>query len=100
MSVIVVARYRGDASKLEAALRSRPEAVESLSAKARSEGALHHRIAARDGEVLTIDEWQDPEAYNAIYPGEPLAQQLILEAGLDEPPEVSYYRVISVPGEF
>jgi hypothetical protein len=100
MSVIVIAKWRGDPARLEALIRSRPADFEDLAAKARSGGALHHRLAAGDGEVLAIGEWESAEAYDTLYPGYPAILELVREARIEEPPEVSYYRTIFDPGEF
>jgi len=100
MSVIVLSKWRGDPAGLEALLRSRPADFKDLAAKARSDGALHHRLAAGDREVLVIAEWESAEGYDALYPGHPAMLELLREAGIDEPPEVTYYRPISDPGEF
>ena len=100
MSVIVLARFRGDPAKFEDEARSRPEMFEALAAEAKRKGALHHRMAARDGEVISIDEWQTADDYNVIYPDEPAVVQFLNDAGLQEPPEVEYYVRIPLPGEF
>jgi hypothetical protein len=100
MSVIVLAKFRGDPDKFESVIRSRPAMFEALAAEAKRNGALHHRIAARDGEVIAIDEWQTADAYNVIYPDKPSVIEFLQDAGLEEPPEVDYYFPITVPGEF
>jgi hypothetical protein len=100
MSVIVLARFRGDPAKFEAAIRSRPALFEALADEAKRKGALHHSMAARDGEVISVDEWQTADAYNAIYPDEPDVVKFLNDAGLQEPPEVEYYVRLPVPGEF
>jgi hypothetical protein len=100
MSVIVLAKFRGDPARFAAEIRSRPTMFEALAAEAKRKGALHHRMAGREGEVIAVDEWQAKEDYNAMYPDRHDLVQFLREAGLEEPPEVDYYTRIPVPGEF
>jgi hypothetical protein len=45
MSVIVLAKFRGDPARFDAVIRSRPAMFEALAAEAKQMGALHHRTA-------------------------------------------------------
>jgi hypothetical protein len=99
MSVVEVMRFRCEPAKLEAVIRARPDEAKASGEHARSVGCLHHRLVARDDELMLIEDWPTVEESTKVWFAQGLS--LWLQAGIPlEPQELSYYRTISDPGEF
>jgi hypothetical protein len=84
MSVIVLSKFRGDPGRLEAMMHDRRATFETLAAEARRHGAMHHRIAGRDGEVLVIGEWQCAEDHPFMCPHRLSELEILQDVGLEE----------------
>jgi hypothetical protein len=103
MSAIIIATYRGDASRFDEFLQSHRVAFADLARLKRSRGCISHRYLASSGELLVVDEWPTVEQYEATSADvQPEVLRLVTEAGLAaaDPPEVSYYHSLPDPGEF
>jgi quinol monooxygenase YgiN len=101
MSVIVIAKYRADPDKFEKLVKSKDVDFTSVARSRMAKGCLSHRYAVGDGVVYVVDEWPSIEAYDELWPsGQGWAHEVAMEAGLEEPPEISYLRVVPDPGAY
>jgi hypothetical protein len=100
MSVVVIMNFSCDVAKLETLFVTHEAEFEQIAAAAKDMGALQHRFVAGDGEALAIDEWESAEAFDKFFKSQPRIPELMAEAGVTGPPEVSFYRLIDDPGQF
>jgi heme-degrading monooxygenase HmoA len=102
MSVIVITKFEGAATKLEE-MGGGPSAqmLTDLSTKGREMGAIHHEfIEDSDGNVLALDEWESEEAYHAFFDNQKDIGALMEQAGVTTPPSTTSYRILSMPDRF
>jgi len=100
MSVLVIARLKVDPAKFDDLIARRGGEMPAISERGRAAGALHHQFVAGDGEILIIDEWDDPAHFEAFFGGSPEVADLMADAGVEGPPEISIYRVLDTPDRF
>jgi hypothetical protein len=100
VSVLVIARLKVDPAKFHDLLARRGSEFPAISQKGRAAGALHHQVVAGDGEVLIIDEWDDPAHFGAFFSGQPGIADLMADGGVEGPPEVTIFEVIHSPDRF
>ena len=100
MSVLVIARLKVDPAKFEDLVARRGAEMPAISQRGRDAGALHHQFVAGDGEVLIIDEWDDAEHFGAFFAGQPEIADLMADAGVAGPPEVTIHPVLDTPDRF
>jgi quinol monooxygenase YgiN len=101
MSTIVIAKYRADPARFEKLVNSRDLDFTSVARSRMAKGCISHRYAVTDDEVYVIDEWPSAEAYNECWPsGQGWAHEVAIEAGFEEPPEITFLRVVPDPGAF
>jgi hypothetical protein len=100
MSAIVIVRYQGDTARFEELLQAKTSDFRAIAQQKRERGCISHRYVVRDGELLVIDEWPTDSADNYLWQSEQPVVQLVREAGLENPPEVSYFHSVHDPGEF
>jgi|tagenome__1003787_1003787.scaffolds.fasta_scaffold18712612_1 hypothetical protein len=102
MSVIVMTRYPGKATDLEAILDEHGEKLRKISDRSRDQGCLHHMfVEDTDGNVLIIDEWDSRESFDTFS----AAQQNEIEpiavaGGVTGPPISTTHRLINNAGRF
>jgi quinol monooxygenase YgiN len=99
MTVTIVARMKVDPAALEKLFASDRDTFVAVAADAKKVGAIHHRFLAGEGEVLIVDEWKDPEAFQKFFGDERIAG-LMQSAGVAGPPEVSVYQTMDSPDLF
>jgi hypothetical protein len=100
MSVLVAVKISGDTEAFQKGLVNRAEEFESIAARARQNGAVHHRFGVGDGFVLVIDEWETAEAFQEFF-SDPKMQEFIGSVGGDPaPPDVTVTEAVSSPDEF
>src|ERR1700747_3376947 len=65
MSVMMGLRVTADPARVQDALTSDPERLQSIAQRARDAGCIHHRFFANEagGEVLIVDEWPDAGSF-------------------------------------
>jgi hypothetical protein len=101
VSTIVIAKYRADPARFEKLAKSKDVDFTAVAQSRLAKGCIAHRYAVGDAEVYVIDEWSSAEAYNEHWPvGEGWPHLIAVKAGLEEPPEVTYLRVVPDPGAF
>jgi hypothetical protein len=101
MSTIVIAKYRADPDKFRKLVKSKDVDFTSVARSRLAKGCISHRYAVGDGAVYVIDEWPSIEAYNDKWEsGQGWSHEVAMEAGLQEPPEVTFLDVVPDPGAF
>jgi quinol monooxygenase YgiN len=101
MSTIVISKYRADPARFEKLVKSHDIDFTSVARSRMAKGCLSHRYAVDDSAVYVIDEWPSVQAYNEQWPTElGWSHEVAVEAGLEEPPEVTYLEVVPDPGAF
>jgi quinol monooxygenase YgiN len=67
MSVIMTLRVSGDPKAAERISQEDPERMERIMASAKSHGLIAHRFYGSEGKIMVIDEWPDPESFQAFF---------------------------------
>jgi heme-degrading monooxygenase HmoA len=101
MSVVVITKFPGKATALEAVAKEHAETMLMVSKDAQSQGAIHHMfVEDTDGNVMVIDEWETEEAFHGFFDAQQDIQQVAQAAGVTGPPTSSAYRVLGTPDRF
>jgi quinol monooxygenase YgiN len=102
VTVIVMTKYPGKATNLEALLDEHGQTLQELSQRARNQGCMHHMfVEDTDGDVLVIDEWDSRESFDAFIAAQQDDIQPIAAAGgVTGPPTATTYRIIDTPDRF
>jgi len=101
MSTIVIAKYRADPSRFEKLVKSNDVDFTAVARSRMAKGCISHRYAVGEGCVYVIDEWPSVEAYNEGWEtSRGWSHEIAVEAGLEEPPEITYLHVVPDPGAF
>lgn len=88
MSVIVTIHFQADGAKLEAWAAANKDAMAGILGKAKAHGLIAHRFYADDsGSVMVLDEWPDPESFQAFFHGtmDEIAPMIAAADGQGEP---------------
>lgn len=94
MSVLMTLRVDGDPKELERRAAGNPDAIRAIADKAKEHGLIAHRFyGSEDGKILVLDEWPDPESFQAFF-AEAGAEiePLMREVGATAEPEVTFWR--------
>ena len=100
MSVIVIGRFKADPADLKKAFAERAADFKAASEEAKGVGALHHRFAAGDGEVIIVDEWNSADEFQRFFGGNTTIAGIMQAAGVQGPPEFSFYEALDSPDLF
>jgi heme-degrading monooxygenase HmoA len=101
MSVLVTLRIPTDSDSLTQAAGQNREMFLGIAERAKGRGAIHHDFYGGDGEVIVVDEWESPEAFQAFFEAEGQnIGQLMGAAGVQSQPEASFYTKLSLGDEF
>ncbi len=102
MSVIVMTKYPGKASDLEAILDQHGETLRMLGQRGRDQGCLHHMfVEDTDGNVLIIDEWDSQESFDTFFAAQQdEIQPVAVAGGVTGPPTSTTYRIIESADRF
>lgn len=101
MSVIMTLRVQGDPLKLESIAAENPDRMRGIADKAQELGVIAHRFYASDaGEIMVVDEWPDPQSFQAFYEGSRSEiEPLMGEIGATAEPEVTFWRKLETHDE-
>ena len=101
MSVIMTMRMKGDPSALEKVAGDDPERIRGIVEKAREHGLIAHRFyGSDDGQIMIIDEWPDPQSFQAFFEQmQPEIGPLMEEVGVSGEPEVKFWRKLETRDE-
>ena len=94
MSVIMTLRFNGDPKELEKRAAADPDAIRSISDRAKQHGVIAHRFyGSEDGEIMVVDEWPDPESFQSFFEeSRSEIEPLMREIGATSEPEVRFWR--------
>jgi hypothetical protein len=93
MSVIVTVSANGDPAQLEAEAAANPDRIGGILERAKQHGLIAHRFYGSEGRIMVVDEWPDPDSFQAFFgeAGEDI-QAMMGAAGVTEDPEVTFWR--------
>jgi hypothetical protein len=100
MSVIVIGRFKADPADLKKLFAERAADFKAVSDEAKGVGALHHRFAAGDGEVIIIDEWNSAEEFQKFFGGNTTIPEIMKAANVQGAPEFTFYESMDSPDLF
>lgn len=100
MSVIVIGRLTVDPANLERLWADRRSDFEAIADVARKSGALHHRWAFGEGEVMIVDEWPDAGSFQRFFESQTKIPELMAEGGVQGPPTFEIFEAQATPDEF
>jgi len=100
MSVIVIGRFKANPADLEKVIAERAADFKAVSEEAKGVGAIHHRFAAGDGEVVIVDEWNNLESFQKFFADNTTIPEFLQAAGVQGPPEFSFYEAMDTPDRF
>jgi hypothetical protein len=58
---------QGDAAELERLAGENPDAIRSISDRARGHGLIAHRFYGSDGQIMVVDEWPDEQSFQRFF---------------------------------
>jgi heme-degrading monooxygenase HmoA len=101
MPVLMTLRVPGDAQELERRATENPGRMQAIADDAKTRGAISHRFYANDaGEIMVVDEWESPEAFQAFFAAHPEIQDLMAEIGVTTEPTVTFWRELDTHDSF
>ncbi|GAA0473668.1 hypothetical protein Aca07nite_83370 [Actinoplanes capillaceus] len=100
MPVIMILRLKADPNAVEEVAKVHGETLNDIAAAGKAAGATRHTFAGRDGEVLVIDEWPDEATFQQFFDSQPDIPRIMQAAGVEGPPEISFYRKLDTPDQF
>jgi hypothetical protein len=100
MSVYMSLRMQADPARLEEAARENQDTLLAIADRAKGQGCIHHTFAARDSEVIVMDEWESEEAFQRFFEADPDIPSLMQKAGVSGEPEIKFYRPLRLGDEF
>lgn len=91
-----------DADNLERAVEQQRDAFMQIAANAKGRGCIHHDFYRGDGEVVVVDEWETPEAFQSFWDDQgPAIGQLMASAGIQgEPAPPSFHQKLALGDGF
>jgi len=99
VSVIVIIKVPGDVAKARATFEAQSDFLNQTGQRGQAAGALHHKFAAGEGEIVVIDEWRSREEFEQFF-ADPSIAQFMADAGASGPPVVEFYEAIESAGVF
>jgi hypothetical protein len=92
MSVIMTLRVPGDPDRFEQLTAEMGDEFRSIAERAKAHGVIAHRFYASDGQIMAIDEWPDPESFQAFYEQEQGTIGPMMAQVATGEPEVTFWR--------
>ena len=101
MSVYMSLRVKADPAKFEElATGEWKDRIMAVSQRAKGLGAIHHRFARTDGEIVVIDEWESREQFERFFNETTDIAEFMQAVGVTSEPEISFYEPLSIGDEF
>jgi len=97
---MIEARFDADPSRVEQAIRDNHDAIMAIVDRSKQQGCLHHRFYGEDGHVVSVDEWETPEAFQQFFSSDPDIPTVMAAAGVEGQPEVRVLRPLDVDDGF
>jgi hypothetical protein len=96
----MILRVNGDPNTFEKYAQENAETMRGIANAGKALGATRHAFAGGDGEILVIDEWSDPEAFQKFFESQPEIPKLMEAGGAQGAPTISFYRKLDTPDGF
>jgi heme-degrading monooxygenase HmoA len=102
MSVFMMLQVTGDATRIKSVMEKNGDAFETINARARANGAIHHRfLASADGATIAVfDEWESADGFNTFFNSSPEIPQMMAEAGVTSRPQITFWHAVDTPDAF
>jgi len=101
MSVIMILRVKGNPADLERyAAGPGGDVMRRIAAVGKTAGAVSHRFAGGDNEILVIDEWPDEQSFQKFFDSQAEIPDVMRDGGAQGPPEIQIYRLLNTPDQF
>jgi heme-degrading monooxygenase HmoA len=101
VSVYVSLRIKADRSKFEELANGEwNDRLLQIAQRGKSMGAIHHRFATTDGEIVVIDEWESREQFERFFNESTDIAEFMQAVGVQSQPEISFLEPLSVGDEF
>jgi heme-degrading monooxygenase HmoA len=102
MSVFMMLQVQGDAKRVQAVMEANGEVFETINARAKANGAIHHRfLSSADGSTIAVfDEWETADGFNTFFNSSPEIPQMMAEAGVTSQPQISFWHPVDTPDAF
>jgi hypothetical protein len=100
MSVIVIGRLAADPATMKKLWADRSADFVSVAAEAKAAGALHHRWALGEDNVVLVDEWPDAESFQKFFSSNTTIPALMQSGGVQGIPEFEIMEAADAPDEF
>jgi hypothetical protein len=96
VSVIVTIEFPGlQADKFMEVFQRDPERMKRISEGGRSQGAIHHLLAANDdGILMVVDEWDSRKNFERFLANQEEIKSVMGEFEPGDPPIIRSYRVL------
>lgn len=101
MSVYMSLRVKADRTKFEELASGEwKDRLQEIAERAKSMGAIHHRFAAEDGDLVVMDEWESREQFERFFSESDDVRELMASVGVQSEPEIHFYEPLRVGDEF
>jgi hypothetical protein len=102
MSVFMMLTVQGDAQRLKQAMEAGEERWQTINARAKEHGAIHHRfLASPDGGTLCVfDEWETEAGFHTFFQSSPEIPPLMAESGVTSEPKIVCWHALDTPDAF
>jgi len=101
MSVILTLRFSGDPAKLEQYASENEDHLKGIMEQAKSHGLIAHRFYGSDGAILIVDEWPDPESFQAFFQeAMPEIQPVMQAAGVTSEPQPEFWQKLDTGDDY
>jgi heme-degrading monooxygenase HmoA len=99
LSVLMTLRVAGDGTKIEALASEDPSLLQKIVDRAKEHGLISHRFFGTEDEVLVVDEWPSPEAFQSFFDASPEIRGVMDRAGVTSQPEIKFWRKLDTKDE-
>jgi len=100
MSVIVIGHMTVDPANVERLWSDRRADFAAVAEAAQAAGAISHRWAFGTDRVVIIDEWPDAASFQAFFENQETIRNLMLDGGVQGPPEFEIVEAKASPDAF
>ena len=102
MSVIVTIEFPGlQADRFMEVFQRDPERMKRISEDGRSQGCIHHSLAADDdGVLMVVDEWGSPDNFERFFANQEDIKAVMSEFEQGGEPIIRSYQVIDTHDRF
>jgi hypothetical protein len=102
MSVIMTLRMSGDPAKVEEYAAANPDKLQGVVEVAKGHGLIAHRFfGGDDGKIMVIDEWPDPDSFQAFFSeAGAQIQEVTSAAGISDVQQPEFWRVLETHDKY